>query len=379
MAKLDKMIRFVPGLYKPESNQVNRGLLYAFSGEDDVIVQAVQDAKEQLYIQLAQLQYLDSLGSNVGVFRPTAFKLADSQFRNLIPALSFAPKQVRPTIVKVLDVFFGAGNPLVKIFEINPNEIVIQIPSSVPALRRDLRGSIHFKAYSGTISSIDNIGKTMVIDMYPGRLSSSLKALAVDELAGSTIGMDLHNANVLGNSAGSSGVIFQFAASDNLSPFVVGRTIVIKNPKYPGAYMNDQRRGYTVTMKRGTIGQVINVGNIAPSVIMQDSSGIPDAVGYVTFNFGFDNEEGPIKYFSRPNNTTLQLDPGYIFTKQHSIGEVVNVVVTPYQTPDITGFDYRPYLVGVTAARVLAQEIVQSVLAAGIVIRWQVVEPVCVD
>lgn len=344
------------------------------SGEDDVVVQAIQDAKEQIFVQTAQLQYLDSLGSNVGVFRPTAFKLADDQFRNLIPALSFAPKQVRPTVIKVLQVFFGVGNPKVKVFELNPNEIVIQIPSSVPALRRDLRGSLHFKVLSGKIVSVNNLAKTMQVTMY----GNGIKTLAVDELAGNKFGQDLRVSNVIGNAAGWNSITIQFAASDNLSGYVVGETFVMNNPVYPGAYMYDIRRPYTVTMKRGVLGQIIQPG-IAPTITMQDSSGIPDAPGYLSFNFGFEGEEGPVRYFSRPNNSSLQLDPSYIFQRKHSIGEVVNVVVPPYQISDLSGFDYRPYLVGVTAARVLAQQIVQSVLAAGIVIRWQVVEPSCED
>jgi hypothetical protein len=370
MAKLDKFTRFVPGLYKPSSNENVRGLLYAWAGEDDDIVQAVIDAKEQLFVQTAQLQYLDSLGSNVGVFRPTAFQLADEQYRLLIPALSFAPKQVRPTIIAVLNVFFGVGNPLVQVFESNPNEIAIQIPSSVPSLRRSVRGSLHLKAYSFMINSIDNTMKTMTVNTY-----NDTKVLKADELSDCTAGQDLHTATIIGNSAGTGGVTIQFGASSDLSGFQTGRYFVVTNPNYPSAYINDSRRAYSVTKDRGVLGQNLKSGQISPHVTMQDSSNIPDSTGYICFNFGFNNEEGPIKYFSRPNNSTLQLDPSYVFTKNHTIGETVNVVVPPYQTPDINGYDYRPYLVGVTAARLLAQSIVQEVLAAGIVIRWIVVSP----
>lgn len=369
MAKLDKFIRFVPGLYRPSENENVRGLLYAWSGEDDAIVQSVIDAKEQLFVETAQLQYLDALGSNVGVFRPTAFQLADEQYRLLIPALSFAPKQVRPTIIAVLNVFFGVGNPLVQVFESNPNEIAIQIPSSVPSLRRSVRGAIHLKAYSFMIQSIDNTMKTMQVATYGS------KALRLDELSNCTAGQDLHTASILGNSAGSGSQTIQFSASDDLSKFQTGRYFVVTNAKYPSAYINDKRRPYSVTKSRGVLGQSIKSGQIAPHITMQDSSNVPDASGYLCFDFGFNNEEGPIKYFSRPNNSTLQLDPSYVFQRNHTIGETVNVVVPPYQTPDINGYDYRPYLVGVTAARLLAQSIVQEVLAAGIVIRWIVVSP----
>ena len=373
MSKLDKMQRFVPGLYKPTTNPVVKGLLYSFSGEDDEVVAQTAAAKQQLFVAYANLQYLDVLGSNVGVFRPTGFNLLDDQYRSLIPALSFFPKQVMPTVKAVLDVFFGTGNPLVKVFEINPNEIVIQIPSSVPALRRSLKGANHLKAYTVVINSIDNIAKTMNVTVY----GNGTKVLAVDELAGCELGQSLEIASILGNSGGYSGVTFQFSAGDNLSLFTAGQNAVIMNPNYLGAYIADPTKNFSVTKPRGVLGQTISVGSIQPTLTMTDSSNIPDADGYVCFNYGFDNEEGPIKYFHRPNNHTLKLDPSYNFTKPHSIGEVVNVVVTPNSGTNTDGSDYRPYLVGVTAARILAQQIVQSVLAAGIVIRWIVVEPQC--
>lgn len=370
--KLNKMQRFVPGVYKPTTNAYVKGLLYAWAGEDDLIVQAAQDAKEQIYVKTAQLQYLDALGSNVGVFRPTSIGLADVQYRELIPALSFYPKQVVPTIRKVLDVFFGAGNPAVKINEVNPNEIVIQIPASVPALRRSLKGSNHFHDYSGTIVSVDNIGKSIVVNI------GITKILQVDELAMAYFGVGNYEYQILSNGAGSAGVTIQFPASLNLSSLIAGDKFNVGGVlNYPGSFVPDKRSNFTVTRKRGIAGQAIVAGNIYPTLSMTDASGIPDGTGKVVFSYGMNNQEGPIKYFGRPNNSTLLLDPSYTFTKDHTIGEVVNVSVVPYQAPRINGNDYSVYLVGVEAARILAQQIVESVLAVGVVVRWIVVEPKC--
>lgn len=373
MSKLTKMSRFLPGLYKPTTNPYVKGLLYAWSEEDDLISEAVIEAKNQIFVKYAEKGYLDALGSNVGVFRPAAVNLNDEQFRALIPALSFDPKQVKPTILKVLEAFFGAGNPLVKIVEVSPNEIIIQIPSSVPALRRSIRGAHHFNNNNGVILSKDNILKTVTVDLY-----GSTKSLAVDELRFASFGQGLFTSTIQSNTAGDNGVVMQFPASTNLSSLVVGeRFVSFALASYKGSFIPNPTKAFSVTKSRGTIGQNITSGNIYPSLLMADASGIPDAPGRLTFNFGKNNEEVDIRYFGRPNNTSLLIDPAYVFQKDHSIGEVVNVIVKPYNEPRINGQDLSVYLVGVTAARVLAQDIVKSVVASGVVLQFRVVSPEC--
>jgi hypothetical protein len=368
MSKLEKFQRFIPGFYKPTTNTNVRGLLYAWSGEDDLIVEAIENAKEQLFVTDARLNYLDALGSNVGVFRPTAIGLADAQFRELIPALSFMPKQVKPTIQRILEVFFGVGNPMVAISESNPNEIVIQIPSSVPALRRTLKGSLHFHVCSGKILEVDNISKLV-------RVKIELdKIYPTDRLRGAHLGQGYKTLNILSN----DGEYLQFDASTDLSQLDVTKSFMISNiPNYPGSFFPDETRNFSLTKQRGIIGQNIVAGELYPTLVMEDASGIPDAPGYVVFDFGNGLEESGIRYFGRPNNTTLLVDASYAFSKAHSIGSIVNVMVKPYVKPALNGEDISIYLVGVEAARILAQRIVESVLAAGIVVRWIVVEPRC--
>ena len=375
MSKFTKMARYIPGLYKPTTNPSVRGLLGAWAAEDDLIVQAARDAKDQIFVKLAQSSFLDALGSNVGVFRPTQFNLSDDKYRQLIPALSFFPKQVKRTIQAVLDIFFDPGNPGVQIAEINPNEIVIQIPSSVPSLRRTLLGSHHFHAYNATIVSVDNIFKTMVID-----LIDPDKQLIVDELANGTFGQAQDSALVASNTAGNSGVTLQFFAATDLSVFDFSpkqQNSNIALPNYPGSFLADPTAAFNVTAQRGVLGQTITAGNIIPALSMSDASGIPNQSGFLVFNSYRDNEEALVRYFGRPNNSTLLIDPTYMFAKNHSSGDVVNFIVTPHQDPATNGQDYSIYLVGVTAAREVAQAIIESIVAAGVVIRWIILEPEC--
>jgi len=349
-----------------------RGLLFTWAEEDDKISQAIADAKEQIFTKLAQNQFLDALGSNVGVFRPTTFNLLDEQYRELIPTLSFFPKQVVPTIKKVLDIFFGVGNPIVKVNEINGNEIVIQIPSSVPGLRRDLEGSHHFHAYNGTIVSVDNIFKEIVID-----LTNADKNLVIDELANGSFGQEQFDEIIASNTAGNTSVTLQFFASADLSVFTTTETFNMIRREYPGSFFPDTTSAFTMTLQRGVLGQAITAGSIVPTLTMTDASNIPDQTGFLVFNSGRNTEESLVKYFGRPNNTTLLLDPVFTFGFDHAIGEPVNVIQTPYIAPNVNGSDFSIYLVGVTAARILAQQIIQSIVAAGIIIRFIVIEPEC--
>ena len=106
MAKLDNMVRFLPDVLRPTINPNTRGLLTAWASSDDTIVTQIDAAKDQIFVKNADFNFLDLLGSNVGVFRNPDFNLPDDTFRNLIPLLSYSPKQVKNTIQLVLDVFF---------------------------------------------------------------------------------------------------------------------------------------------------------------------------------------------------------------------------------------------------------------------------------
>jgi hypothetical protein len=236
-----------------------------------------------------------------------------------------------------------------------------------------LRGSHHFHAYNGTIVSIDNIVKEIVID-----LADTSKELKTDELAFALFGQGQQSEAILSNDSGNTGVILQFPASSDLSKFVAGETFNMLLDLYPGSFLPDPTSPFTATKNRGVLGQAITAGTIVPTLIMQDASSIPDVVGKLVFNLGRGNQEELIDYFGRPNNTTLLISPTHTFQYDHAIGEPINSIVSPYQLPPIDGSDYSLYLVGVTAARILAQRIVESIVASGVVVRWIISEPTCV-
>jgi len=107
MSKFDKYVKTIPPLYKPTINPIVKALLKAWASGDDEIVQQLINTKDQLFVKTAEGDFLDKLGANVDVSRPSELGMQDEDFQNLIPILSFEPKQIRKTMYNFLDVFWG--------------------------------------------------------------------------------------------------------------------------------------------------------------------------------------------------------------------------------------------------------------------------------
>lgn len=366
MAKLEKMVRYIPSLYDPGNNTNINAILKSFATEDDLVVGQVEAAKDQLFVQYSQSQYLDLLGSNVGVLRQG---VGDNVFRQLIPILSFHPKQVRITIQALLDVFFGVGNSVTGVFEVNANEIIVRLPSTATvagATGSGLRGSIYLKSYNGSVVSINDISpKTITVD-----LIDTDNSITVDEWATATFGQGLYTESISSNTSGTTSIVLSFPDAADLSVFNTTDIFNIKLTTYPGNYMPDPSASYQVTSQRGILGQNISVGASISVLVMQDASGIPDDDGEIIFDFGNGLQEGPIDYFGRPNNTTLFIDGGYTFTNSHLIGGAVNMTVTPYNDPRINGQDYSIYLTDVTSSVTLVENLILDIVAAGVVVTF---------
>lgn len=166
MSKVESIKRSFPKLYKPDANQFIKALLEAIGEEDNRAVEQITNAKAQIFVSTAEGTFLDTLGSNVGVERPLgAFGgfATDDFYRQLIPLLSYAPKQIKDTMEDILFVFFG-NDPDVFVEEVNPNEIVVQVPSILIIIRDQLEGATHFHSNGGDIVKIDNTLKQITVN-----------------------------------------------------------------------------------------------------------------------------------------------------------------------------------------------------------------------
>lgn len=597
MTKFERMLRTIPGFYRAEVNTILGGILKAFGVSDDDIMVQLKNTKDQLYVTEANARDLEALGNNVGVDKSPELGLEDNAFRELIPVLSFFPKQVRQTIVALLDVFWGVGftrpnlnsgniepfnfgpsslaggtanfvngrkiikgtgtsfltsvspgeyikptgapgtsyqkvsavlddvtielssawtgdvainadveigpirtisyiadggtettirftpdfftdltavtidelttaindspehnvnitaskfiDPIsgsrlnirtntpglqgaiqitggdantsgrlnftqevqtetkVRVVEVNPNEIVIQIPSSVPVLRRSLRGSSHPRESKTVIQSnrevfnfaslgatstleVEVEGTAYVVNFNHSQDFEDPTGATVNEVA-TVINSQLTFLQALDscNDYDTKRVVLQttegsaeYQVTGGTANAVLGFTTDLQTDPdlietaFPSAYIFDPvGQLFTVTGINSELTNQIVTGNVASAVNVDDASGFPNAPGRILFNFGRSQQEGPISYTARPNNNTLLIDASYIFQNTHDVGRKVNLISNRPSLPRLTGADYPVYVVGTQEARAAAQDLIRKLLAAGVVIRFIVEFP----
>lgn len=588
--KFTRMARTLPDFYKAETNTMIRGLLKAWGVGDDQIELQIQAAKEAIFINTAEARFLDHLSNNLGVSRSPQLGIGDNDFRKLIPVLSFQPKQVRSTIINLLDVFWGpsfsranlnAGNvepynfgptslltgtvsfsnnqrtvvgvgtfftlelqpgdyvkptavsgyqyakvsqiiddntlelslpwagsfslgvqvnkgitrelsyevdnlvqktirlipsafdnltavtvseltnfinnnsehnryltassfldPIlgsklnlrtnttgiqgalqilggdgnapsrlnfdlekhaevkVGVFEINPNEIVVQIPSSVPVLRRTLKGALHPKKTKTTIQSLvepynfsanPTSTLTLTVDSTPYTVTftnasdfadpTKVTAQEVSDVINNQLlfleaitGVDAFPKQVtLQTTDGSS--MFQIT-SGTANVLLAFPTVLQQDPDlilstFPSAYVfSPTTQSFTATGTSTTLTAPIVAGSISSTLTVANASSFPNLPGQFVLDFGRANQEGPIGYNSRPNNSTLLIDASRIFQFDHAIGRTINFVSPKPTIPRLTGDDYAVYIVGTEEARSAAQDLIKNLLASGVVIRF---------
>jgi hypothetical protein len=591
-SKFKRMIKTLPSFYKAEIATVIGGLLKSWAISDDNIEIQIKNTKDQIFVKEAEGRNLDRLGDNVGVNRSPELGIADSDYRKLVPVLSFFPKQVRKTIVALLDVFWGPGftrpninsgntgpfafgtatiiggtanfikdsttvrgtgsafltevqagqyikplgfdgttyakvssvidddtielslpwahdiainsdiatgaireleyevdsgritktlrfipnafsdltavtiselinfinndpehsphitaseflDPILgskfnlrtntpglqgsiqilggdsntpmrfnfpldeqietraKVIEVNPNEIIIQIPSSVPVLRRGLKGSSHSKDTKAEIFSSDEIfdfaslganstleitidGTAYVVNFNhaaqfndPARVTSEeiadvingqllfLQAFAKSHKSVSALG--------LRTTEGSSEYQVTGGTANSLLNFdtTLQQDLDIIDVDFPSSYIFDPvGQLFTVTRVNSNLSTQVDNGTVQSTITLDDASSFPNSPGKLLLNFGRSQQEGPISYTSRPNNSTLLIDASHIFQDTHTTGRQVNLISDSPTLPRLTGDDYAVYAVGTDEAREAAQELIKKLLAAGVVVRF---------
>lgn len=594
--KFTRMSRTLPSFYKAETNVMIRGLLKSWGIEDDQIVTQIANAKKSIFVATAEGRYLDFLGSNVGVPRTPELSIDDDDYRKLIPVMSFKPKQVRQTIIDLLDVFWGptftraninSGNiepfnfgpaslltgtvnfikdknvvrgtgtlfltevapgdyikpsaatgtqyakvskvisdtalelsmvwsspislntavakgvtrelkyivderttkvlrfipnafadltavtvdelatfinnhpehrdlinaesfldPILGVqlnirtttpgiqgsiqilggdandpsrlnfslemareiragvFEINPNEIVVLIPSSVPILRRTLKGAVHPKETKTAIFSLaepydfTTLGPTSTLNITidgtpyvvnftnatdfedPSKATSEEVADVINAqltFLHADTGFDPAPRKIrLRTTEGSS----EYQVTGGTANAILGfSTALQQDPDllitgYPSSYVfNPLGQSYTVTQIASELSAQVVEGTLSATLSLADASSFPNTPGKFLINFGKSNQEGPIDYNSRPNNNTLLIDASHIFQFTHPVGSPVNFVADQPTIPRVTGIDYPVYIVGTEEAREATQLLIKKLLAAGVVVRFIVSFP----
>jgi hypothetical protein len=157
--------------------------------------------------------------------------------------------------------------------------------------------------------------------------------------------------------------------SAHINPSVAGSLFL-------GSYIYDTKAGFNVSSKRTTLTQEIDAGQVYTVVDVQSSQSFPNQTGYLVFEYGYQNQEGPVKYLFVSSENTLYLDPSYKFKHDHAPNITVNYVSNPAPIVLPTdGSAYQFYLTDSVNGRVQAESLIDQLAAAGVTVTVVVVYP----
>ena len=174
-------------------------------------------------------------------------------------------------------------------------------------------------------------------------------------------------------------VIFLPATTQIIKRSLIGAWHVHSGPtdhSFLGSYSFDSKSGFPVTGNQTTLTQAIEQGSIETVGFGSNTTSFPDSTGYLVFEYGTSNQEGPVKYLGRPSSGSWLLDPSYKFQKTHEVGASVNLIAgrSPYQ-PKTDGSDYQAFVTGTVTGRIAATKLIESLTASGIFLNIIIVYP----
>lgn len=140
---------------------------------------------------------------------------------------------------------------------------------------------------------------------------------------------------------------------------------------------NPNEAGVTITENSAELNQEINRGQSFRIIDTKNTVGeIPDEQGFVVFDFGTSDEEGPVRYIGKPSSTSLALDPSHIFSFNHQADSDITLISErKSHTPQEDGSDIPVFLTGSVSGRIFAEQLIQELVATGITLIIVVVFP----
>lgn len=421
MSALEKFLNTLPKVYKAETNTVINALITALAHSDDAILTEVENLKQQLFVKTATGKNLDILANGLGVSRPTGLGLGDDKFQQLIPNLSLKPKQIKKAFYDVAEVFWGPSFTRANItsnnaapFNVSVGEVFVVNIDGVRKEVRVLTGEIAVNGAATAeelviiLNRIDGLTATVQTDAQTGNseinirtdtigpvgsievsTESTMVALAkldFDFVKREVLDLDqrfaVYNINPnelvieipavipvqVNTLAGSHHFHEDSALETEISP---------ANGIWQGSFLYNTTgsiRDFNVTAKSAVTTQTLDVGEVYTSLNVDDTSELEPS-GLLIFSYGLDGEEASVPYVGIANSTTLLLDPSYAFKKNHAVGETVRFMTAGACIPDSVGGDLPVYFTSTSQGRSIIETLLNTLKAAGIVIRFVVLAP----
>jgi len=115
----------------------------------------------------------------------------------------------------------------------------------------------------------------------------------------------------------------------------------------------------------------IKSGNIILNLQVDPANNIPIEQGFLIFDYGLETQEGPVRYLYKASDSTIVMDPAYVFQYNHSAGS--NVVAIRRKGAQVLGGlgkEYAFYISDPSAAREVLKQLISSVKSVGVYLRY---------
>lgn len=142
-----------------------------------------------------------------------------------------------------------------------------------------------------------------------------------------------------------------------------------------GSYIWDQAAPFVLSHHTAEISDAIQAGKIV-RLINTTSNDMATDGGFLIFDYGRANQEGPVRYLYKPTSGTIALDPSYTFKHSHPAGSPIVAISRkgPHQMSN-NAAEYSAYITDPSEARFILQELIRSVKSAGIFVNFLVRYP----
>lgn len=135
----------------------------------------------------------------------------------------------------------------------------------------------------------------------------------------------------------------------------------------------DPNASFVISSLTSNIQTDIRAGTNQRTIQISTPNNIPDREGFVIFGFGTEFEEGPVRYLFKPTDSTIQIDPAYVFENNHNIGDSITVIRRRgAHVISTTGRELAPYITDTAIAREILQDLLLQVKSVGIFMEFLV-------
>ena len=149
----------------------------------------------------------------------------------------------------------------------------------------------------------------------------------------------------------------------------------IEQPRRLGPYMWDENSDFVLSGLTTNLTSEVQAG-VTQRNVQVEPNDILDQEGRLIFDFGTEKQEGPVRYFFKPNDTSLAIDPSYVFKFTHDVGSSVTMIRRRGGVIfSGLGIEYGAYITDPAAAREVLQELMQEVKSVGIFINFLIRYP----